>query len=46
MPNLTLDKQHTALLIADFYAEAVGTLPHAADRQVVASQEVVRALAG
>ncbi|MSQ16867.1 MAG: cysteine hydrolase [Dehalococcoidia bacterium] len=35
MPNITLDKPHTALLIADFYAEVMGTLPHAVDRQVV-----------
>ena len=35
MPDISLDKQHTALLIADFYAEVMGTLPHAVDRQVV-----------
>jgi nicotinamidase-related amidase len=33
---LTLDHQHTALLIADFYATFVSTLPHAVERQVVA----------
>src|SRR4029450_10881434 len=32
---LTLDRQHTALLIADFYATFMGALPHAVDRQVV-----------
>ncbi len=32
---LTLDRQHTALLIADFYAAMMGTIPHAVDRQVV-----------
>ena len=35
MAALTLDRQHTALLIADFYAAFVGTLPHAVNRQVV-----------
>jgi nicotinamidase-related amidase len=30
-----LDRQHTALLIADFYAAFMSTLPHAVDRQVV-----------
>src|SRR5918996_2690375 len=32
---LALDCQHTALLIADFYAATMGTIPHAVDRQVV-----------
>ena len=35
MATLSLDRQHTALLIADFYAAILGTLPHATDRQVV-----------
>ena len=35
MATLTLDRQHTALLIADFYAAFMGTLPHAVGRQVV-----------
>jgi len=35
MATLTLERQHTALLIADFYAAFMGTLPHAVDRQVV-----------
>ena len=35
MATLTLDRPHTALLIADFYAAFMGTLPHAVDRQVV-----------
>jgi nicotinamidase-related amidase len=30
-----LDRQHTALLIADFYAAIMSTIPHAVDRQVV-----------
>jgi len=35
MPAVALDRQHTALLIADFYAAVLPTLPHAVDRQVV-----------
>jgi nicotinamidase-related amidase len=35
MNSLVLDRQHTALLIADFYATFMGSLPHAVDRQVV-----------
>ena len=35
MQSLSLDRQHTALLIADFYAAIMGTIPHAVDRQVI-----------
>ena len=35
MPELSLDRSHTALLIADFYGEMMGTLPHATDRNVI-----------
>ena len=35
MPDIELDKTTTALLIADFYAEMMGSLPHAVDRKVV-----------
>jgi nicotinamidase-related amidase len=35
MAVLSLDRPHTALLIADFYAAIMGTIPHAVDRQVV-----------
>jgi nicotinamidase-related amidase len=35
MATLTLVRQHTALLIADFYTASMSTLPHAVDRQVV-----------
>ncbi len=35
MPIIELDKTTTALLIADFYAEMMGSLPHAVDRKVV-----------
>jgi nicotinamidase-related amidase len=34
MATLSLDRQHTALLIADFYAAVMSTLPHAVERQV------------
>ena len=33
MPDITLDKRHTALLIADYYAEQMGKLPHAVNRK-------------
>ncbi len=42
MPNLTLDQRHTALLIADFYGEVMGTLPHAVDRQVIANTHALQ----
>jgi nicotinamidase-related amidase len=35
MITFSMDRQHTALLIADFYAAMMGTIPHAVDRQVV-----------
>src|SRR5919202_2968576 len=35
MAAVTLDRQHTALLIADFYAAVLPTLPHATERQAV-----------
>ena len=35
MPAITLDKASTALLIADFYAEMMSTVPHAVERGVV-----------
>ncbi len=44
MPAVALDRQHTALLIADFYAAVLPTLPHAVDRQVVEhTQQLQRA---
>ena len=36
MPDLALERKTTALLIADFYADAMGNLEHAASRSVVA----------
>ncbi len=35
MSEISLDRQNTALLIADFYAEMMDTLAHAVDRKVV-----------
>ncbi len=35
MPDLDLDHNSTALLIADFYDEMMRSLPHAVDRKVV-----------
>ena len=35
MADFSIDRSTTALLIADFYAEAMGTLPHAVERGVV-----------
>ena len=45
MPDITLDKQHTAVLIADFYAETMNTLPHATGRGVVWKAAAVQAAA-
>lgn len=42
MPDLTLDKQHTALIIADFYADVMGTAPHAVDRHVLANTQALQ----
>ena len=35
-PAIAIDRRRTALLIADFYTEAMGSLPHAVTRNVVA----------
>ena len=46
MAEFTINRETTALLIADFYAEAMGNLPHAVERGVVvrtvALQEAAR----
>ena len=43
MAEITLNKASTALLIADFYAEMMNTIPHAVARGVVArTQELQR----
>ena len=36
MAGIVLDQDRTALLIADFYAAMMDTIPHAVDREVVA----------
>ena len=42
MPDISLDKSTTALLIADFYAEMMNTIPHAVDRGVVAKTQALQ----
>ncbi len=42
MLSLTLDTTKTALLIADFYAEVMGSLPHAVDRRVVEKTQALQ----
>ena len=42
MPDVVIDKSTTALLIADFYADMMSSLPHAVDRQVVAKTQAVQ----
>ena len=45
MPDITLERGHTAVLIADFYAEMMNTLPHATERGVVEKAVAVQAAA-
>lgn len=45
MATLSLDRQHTALLIADFYTAFMTTLPHATNRQVVERTQRLQAAA-
>ncbi len=42
MATLDLNKDTTALLIADFYAEMMGTVRHAVERGVVEKTQAVR----
>jgi len=42
MPELIPDPARTALLIADFYADMMGTLPHATDRNVIQNTVAVQ----
>ena len=42
MDALTLDPNRTALLIADFYAEFMGSLPHAVSRDCIGKAVAVR----
>ena len=39
MPEVSLNKATTALLIADFYADMMSTIPHAVERGVVAKAQ-------
>lgn len=43
MAGITLDRDHTAVFIADFYAEMMTTLPHATERSVVEKAAAVQA---
>jgi len=42
MAEITLDKSKTALLIADFYADIMGTIPHAVERKVVEKTQALQ----
>ena len=42
MPDITLEKSKTALLIADFYGDMLTTLPHAVDRRVVEKTQALQ----
>ena len=42
MADITLNNSTTALLIADFYAEMMNTIPHAVDRRVVAKTQALQ----
>ena len=37
MPELIPSRSHTALFIGDFYADMMGSLPHATDRNVISN---------
>lgn len=45
MPDVALAHGHTAVLIADFYADMMNTLPHATERGVVEKAAAVQAAA-
>ena len=42
MADITLNNSTTALLIADFYAEMMNTIPHSVDRGVVAKTQALQ----
>ena len=42
MADIALDKSKTALLIADFYADMMSTIPHAVVRQVVEKTQALQ----
>ena len=45
MADITLDKSTTALLIADFYADMMNSIPHAIERGVVAKTQEIQQVA-
>ena len=45
MPDITLTRGHTAVLIADYYTDMMNTLPHALERGVVEKGAAVQAAA-
>ena len=45
MTDMKLDKRRTALLIADFYAEMMGSLPHAVSRNCIEKTQALQAQA-
>ena len=42
MADIKLDMNSTALVIADFYADAMSTLPHALERGVVEKAQALQ----
>jgi nicotinamidase-related amidase len=42
MADMSFDRVHTALLIADFYTAMMNTLPHAQDRQVIETTQALQ----
>jgi nicotinamidase-related amidase len=42
MPDITLDKSRTALLIADFYRDMMNRVPHAVERKVVEKTQALQ----
>jgi nicotinamidase-related amidase len=42
MADVSFDRVHTALLIADFYTAMMNTLPHAQDRQVIETTQALQ----
>ncbi len=42
MADITLEKSKTALLIADFYADMMSTIPHAVERRVVEKTQALQ----
>ena len=45
MPEITFQRGHTSILIADFYADIMDTLPHATGRGVVQKASALQSVA-